>query len=416
MLPDCGAVEDAITVDEALRRIRERARPVAGSETVMLAEACGRILAEDVISTINLPPHDSAAMDGYAVFAADLMPDRDTRLPVIGRAAAGHPFARAALPGEAVRVFTGAPMPRGPDTVAIQEHCIQDGRFVRVRPGTKTGANVRHAGEDVMAGSLAIASGQRLGPQHLALAAAIGRTNLPLRRRLKVAVLSSGDELRQPGETVGPGEIYDANRFAVTGALKDLGCEVTDLGILADDQNAVRHGLSAAAERSDLIVTSGGMSDGEEDHVKTAVRALGALSFWSLAIKPGRPVGMGRIHDVPFVGLPGNPVAALVSFLLLVRPFALALMGASETEPPPWRMRAGFCHAKRVGRREYLCVRIERDGPEGPVAHKLPRQGSHLLSTLSAADGLAALEEGRAAVAAGEIIEVLPFHHGGFRP
>lgn len=404
---ECGAASGSITVDEALRMIRGHAGSVVGSETVGLAMARGRILAADVISPINVPGHDSAAMDGYAVHAADLAESADTRLPIGGRAAAGHPLGRMAVRGEAVRVYTGAPMPSGADTVVMQEDCIPERRFVRIGPGARAGANIRPAGDDVSAGVVALSCGQRLGPQHLALAAALGCHELRVRRRLKVAVFSSGDEIRTPGDALAPGQVYDANRFALVGALQELGCRIDDLGIVGDDASRVRRALARAAADSDLVLTSGGMSDGEEDHMKAAVQALGALTFWSLAVKPGRPVGIGRIDGVPFVGLPGNPVAALVAFLVIGRPLALAIAGASDVAPRSLSLRSGFHHTKRPGRREYLCARLAHDST-GTFVQKLPRQGSHLLSSLVAADGLAVLKEDLTLVEPGDAVGFLP--------
>ncbi len=405
---DCGPTLDSITVDEAVRRIRQRSVAATGSEVVALHEAGGRFLAADVISPINVPAHDSAAMDGYAIYAADLNGNGETRMPVVGRAAAGHPLGREAVRGEAVRIFTGAPMPSGPDTVVMQEDCTREGRFVRISPDVRAGANLRRAGEDVYAGSIVLSSGQRLGPQHIALAAAVGCRELNVRQRLKVAVFSSGDELRDPGESLGAGQVHDANRLAMVGALRELGCVVADLGILRDDADTVRDALADAALTSDLVLTSGGMSDGEEDHVKSAVRALGALSFWSLAVKPGRPVGMGRIGATPFVGLPGNPVAAMVAFMVIARPMVLGLSGASNIKTASLRVRSGFRHVKRAGRREYLCVRLDRADRGEQVVQKLPRQGSHLLSSLAAADGLAALDDGQSSLEVGDTVEFLP--------
>lgn len=220
-------------------------------------------------------------------------------------------------------------------------------------------------------------------------------------------MFSSGDELRDPGDVLAPGQVHDANRFAIIGALQELGCEVIDLGILGDDASGVRRALADAASDNDLVLTSGGMSDGEEDHVKAAVEALGALTFWSLAVKPGRPVGMGRIGATPFVGLPGNPVAAMVAFLVIGKPLALALAGASDIEPRSLSLRAGFRHVKRSGRREYLCARLDHSGGE-TVMQKLPRQGSHLLSSLAAADGLAVLDEDGTLVEPGDAVGFLP--------
>lgn len=404
---DCGT-SDSITVDEALRRIRQRAEAATPTEIVSLDDAEGRFLAADIVSSVNVPPNDCAAMDGYAVLHSELPLGGETRMLVDGRVAAGHPRRDAAAPGSAVRIFTGAPMPLGLDTVVMQEACIREGPFVHIRPGSTAGVHVRRAGEDVRAGEIVLERGQRLGPQHLALAAATGSREVTVRRRLRVAVFSSGDELRNPGQPLSHGEIYDANRFALTGALRHLGCEIADLGILADDAITMRTALANAALSNDLVLTSGAMSDGEEDHVKSVVRGLGALSFWSLAIKPGRPIGVGQIGTTPFIGLPGNPVAAMVGFFVLARPFVLGLSGAKDIEPRTFPVSSNFRHSKRAGRREYLCACLGRDKEGRLVAQKLARQGSHLLSSLALGDGLVALHDDQTIVEAGDLVDFLP--------
>ncbi|HTT80365.1 MAG TPA: molybdopterin molybdotransferase MoeA, partial [Stellaceae bacterium] len=308
---DCFAFGgELLGVDAALALIAERVAPVVEAESVTLAAASGRILARDLIAAIDVPPYANSAVDGYALAHADLSPDRDTLLVVGGRAAAGHPLGRALRPREAIRIFTGAPMPEGADTVMMQEDCTLDGGQVRLKPGIKKGANRRHAGEDVATGAVALAAGRRLRPADLGLAAALGCEDLPVFRSLRVALLSTGDEVRDPGATLPPGTIYDANRIMLAALLRGLGCEVGDLGICADRAAALADTLVAAAATHDLIVTSGGVSTGEEDHVRAAIERLGRLDFWRLAIKPGRPVALGQVRGVPLIGLPGNPVAA----------------------------------------------------------------------------------------------------------
>jgi molybdopterin molybdotransferase len=348
-------------------------------------------------------------VDGYAVFFDDLAAGAETALPVEGRATAGHPLAHRARRGAAVRIFTGAPMPEGLDTVFMQEDCVEDDGKVRLPPGLKRGANRRSAGEDVTAGATVLAAGLRLRAQEIGLAASLGLTELRVYRRLRVALLSTGDEVREPGTPLPPGGIYDANRYALRALIEGLGAEVTDLGILPDERGAIQSALARAAETHDLIVSSGGMSTGEEDHVKAAVEVLGRLHFWRLAIKPGRPVAMGQVGRVPFLGLPGNPVAVMVTFLVLARPLILRLAGATEIVPRSFRAVSGFAYRKKPGRREYLRAKLE-PGPEGTwIAQKFPRDGAGILSSMVDSEGLVVLDETATAGAPGASVPFLPF-------
>jgi molybdopterin molybdotransferase len=395
----------------ALEALRSRIVPVTECQPVPLAGALGRVLAEDLVAPRDVPPHDNSAVDGYAVFHADLDPENETVLPVGGRAAAGHPLGRPARRGEAIRIFTGAPMPPGPDTVMMQEDCVAEGGRVRLRPGIRQGANRRRAGDDVRAGDTVLHAGTRLRPQEIGLAASLGRTELPVFRPLRVALLSTGDEVREPGQELPAGAIYDANRYTLAALLRGLGCAVTDLGILPDRLDVIRDALAGAAGGHDLLLTSGGMSTGEEDHMKAAVESLGSLDFWRLAIKPGRPVALGQVGQVPFVGLPGNPVAVMVTFLLFARPLILQLAGASSDAAAPrlFRVRAGFDHKKKEGRREYLRARLERDAEGRLVARKFPREGAGILSSMVEADGLVELGEEVVRLTAGSEVDFLPF-------
>jgi molybdopterin molybdotransferase len=410
---DCFAFGgELMTVAAALELLRARTVALPGSEPAPLAEAAGRILAADITAPRDVPPHDNSAVDGYAVLHADLAADGETVLPVGGRAAAGHPLDRPVRRGEAIRIFTGAPMPEGPDTVMMQEDCVVEdgGARVRLRPGLRAGANRRRAGEDVRAGSVVLGAGCRLRAQEIGLAASLGFTALPVYRRLRVALLSTGDEVCEPGTApLPPGAIYDANRYALAALLRGLGCTVTDLGIRPDRLDAIRDTLAAAAADHDLVMTSGGMSTGEEDHVKAAVETLGSLHFWRLAIKPGRPVALGQIGRVPFMGLPGNPVAVMVTFLVLARPLLLRLAGAAAAPPRTYRVAAGFEHRKKQGRREYLRTRLERDGRGDWIARKFPRDGAGILTSMVESDGLAVLDESVAGLSVGDPVEFLPF-------
>jgi molybdopterin molybdotransferase len=401
-------------VDEARRLLAETIVPVTASEPVALHDALGRILAEDVVSPVDIPPAPNSAVDGYAVFHADLDPGNDTRLPVIGRVTAGQTELPAARRGTAIRIFTGARLPAGlegagPDTVMMQEDCTLDGDTVVIRPGIKKGANARKAGEDVASGSVVLQRGQKLRAQDVGQAAAVGRREVAVSTRLKVGLFSTGDELREPGQPLDAGAIYDSNRYTIHALLTGLGCAVDDLGILPDRLDAVQAALAAAEDRHDLLVTSGGVSVGEEDHVKAAVEALGKLHLWRLAVKPGRPIALGQVGRVPFVGLPGNPVAVVVTFLTIVRPLILRLMGGRDAPPHTFRVRAGFDHKKKKDRREWVRARLAEDAGGVLTAEKFPREGAGILSSLVAADGLVELPEDLTRLEAGAMVDFLPF-------
>ena len=404
-------------VEEALDLLARSVVRVTGSEPAPLAAALGRILAEDVVSPHDVPPHDNSAVDGYAVFFDDLDPGADTVLPIVGRASAGHPLEGPARRGEAVRIFTGAPMPEGTDSVMMQEDCTLAGdpgaARVVLRPGLKRGANARARAEDVSAGGTVLRTGLRLRPQDLGQAAAVGRRELLVSRPLRVALFSTGDELCEPGATLAAGCIYDSNRTTIHALLTGLGCAVDDLGILADDFEVLRAALAAAGPGHDLIVTSGGVSVGEEDHVRRAVEALGQLHLWRLAIKPGRPIALGQIGQVPFVGLPGNPVAVMVTFLTIVRPMILRLMGGTGLTPHHFRVPADFSHRKKKDRREWLRARLVSDGKAGWRAVKFPRQGAGILTSLVEAEGLVELPEEMTVLEPGTLVDFLPFSEVG---
>ena len=406
---DCFAFGGQLLgVDAALALIQQRVQPVVSEEMAPLAEACGRVLAHDLVAAIDVPPHANSAVDGYAVAHADLLPDQDTVLPVTGRAAAGHPLGHAARPGEAIRIFTGAPMPDGVDTVMMQEDCVVEEGRVRLAPGIKKGANRRHAGEDVAKGAVALPAGRRLKPADLGLAAALGNDRLPVFRQLRVALLSTGDEVREPGQPLAPGMIYDANRVMLMALLQGLGCAVSDLGIRPDRAAALADTLAAASTGHDLIVTSGGVSTGEEDHVKAAIEQLGRLDFWRLAIKPGRPVALGQVRGVPLIGLPGNPVAAALTFAVLARPLILRLAGADAAPPLLVPVKAGFTYRKKAGRREYLRASLVRENGDA-VARRYPKDGAGILSSIVQSDGFVVLDEDMSDVTPGLAVDFLAF-------
>ncbi len=406
---DCFAFGgELLGVDAAIALIEARISPVVDQEIVPLAAAAGRILARDLVARIDVPPHANSAVDGFAIVHADVHSEGDTVLPVTGRAAAGHPLGRIVGRGEAIRIFTGAPMPQGADTVMMQEDCVVEGDRVRLKPGIRQGANRRHAGEDVARGALALAAGRRLKPADLGLAAALGNDTVPVFRPLRVALLSTGDEVCEPGAPLAPGAIYDANRVMLAALLRGLGCAVSDLGIRPDRAAALADTLAAASAGHDLIVTSGGVSTGDEDHVRTAIEKLGRLDFWRLAIKPGRPVALGQVRGVPLVGLPGNPVAAALTFAILARPLILRLSGASIAPPLSFPVAAGFSYRKKQGRREYLRATLARENGT-VVARKYPKDGAGILSSIVQSDGFVILDESVSDFVSGTIVDFLPF-------
>jgi molybdopterin molybdotransferase len=403
---DCFAFGGPMmSVDEAVAIIAGRVTPVRDVETVEIAQADGRILAGNISAPLPLPPFTNSAVDGYAVRSLDLPRKHETAFVVTGRVAAGASATQALGPGHAMRIFTGAPMPPGADTVFMQEDVRLDREGKVVLPeGLKIGANVRPAGEDIPVGSVALAAGHRLRPQDIALAAAFGLTQLEVRRRIRVAVFSTGDELVSPGAPRAAAQLYDSNRFMLMAMLRRLGCEVSDLGIIRDDRDALASGLIKVAGIHDLILTTGGVSTGEEDHVKSAVEKAGKLVLWRMAIKPGRPVAMGIIAGTPFIGLPGNPVASFVTFVHVVRPTVLALAGAAQKPFVSMPVRAGFSYKKKVGRREYVRVAL-RTAEDGALeAAKFPREGAGLLSSLVETDGLVELGEAITQVEPGQSV------------
>lgn len=389
---DCFAFGGKLLpIEDAIEMIASRVTPLGLRETVPIARADGRVLAQDFLAPMSLPPFTNSAVDGYAISHGDLG-EGETTLPIAGRVEAGA-RALAHAPRTATRIFTGALMPAGADTVFMQEDVRVESGNVVLPQGLKPGANVRLAGEDIAEGEIALPRGRRLMPQDVALAAALGAGELSVARPARVAVFSTGNELAPPGETLTTPQIYDSNRFMLLSLLARLGCEAHDLGILRDDREGLARALKDAAQRFDLIVTSGGVSTGEADHVRAAVESVGSLVFWRMAIKPGRPVAMGVIGGAPFVGLPGNPVASYVTQAYVVRPLALALMGARWTAPPPLPVRAAFSYKKKAGRREFVRVSLG-PGEDGVVeARKFPRDGAGLLSSLTQTHGLVVLNE-----------------------
>jgi molybdopterin molybdotransferase len=399
---------DLMRTDEAVAALLAAISPVSACETVGLLESDGRVLAADVVARRTAPPLDNSAVDGYAVRTADLAAP-EVRLPVGGRVAAGRVPDRPIRPGEAIRIFTGAPLPDGVDAVIPQELARPQDDAVWLPP-IKPGANLRPAGEDFHAGTMVLAAGRRLSPQDCGHAAAAGHASLTVRRRPVVALFATGDEMREPGQPDEPGTIVNSNMYVLAGLVRRLGCEPRALGIVPDRPEALRAALAAAAESgADAILTTGGVSVGEEDHVKPVVESLGALHFWRIAIRPGRPLAFGRVGTVPFIGLPGNPVAAWVTFLMFARPALLHLAGAAPVPPQRFPVAAGFAFAKKPGRREWLRGTVRRGDDGRLVAERFPNEGSGIFTSVVASTGLIELPEGMGPVQPGDTVDYLPF-------
>ena len=394
-------------LDEALVELLEHAAPLGRSQTVSTFDADGRVLAQDVVAALDVPAHDNSSMDGYAVRSADWV-DTATLLQVNQRIPAGsHGSALAAM--SAARIFTGAPIPDGADAVVMQEDCTpsQDGS-VCIASQPKTGQWIRKRGEDVTAGSTVLCKGELIAPESIGLAASIGFDKLMVAAPVRVALFSTGDELVMPGDVLPrdmkPGAIYNSNRFFLRALLLRLGCTVTDMGIVPDKLDATKAALAAASASHDLVLTSGGVSVGEEDHIKPAVQALGKLNLWQIAIKPGKPFAYGRIDSAHFIGLPGNPVSSFVTFLLLVRPFIRSLQGAAQLAPESIASRAHFDWPKADKRREFL--RVKRNSAGG--LDLFDNQSSGVLTSAVWADGLVDNPSGKT-IAHGDVVQFIPF-------
>jgi len=394
-----------IPEEEALRLLRAAARPIEAMERLPLAQSYGRILAETLMAPVDVPPADNSAMDGYAVHASDCT-EANTRLWVAQRIPAGKTGAKLG-PRTAARIFTGAPIPEGADAVVMQEYCRREGDDVIISTPVPPGSNVRRRGEDIAHGGKLLDQGTRLQPQHVGLAASVGFNNIPVYRRLRVAVFFSGDELTPPGQPLAPGKIYNSNRYALTGLLQRLGCEIIDLGDAPDTIFATREILAYAKTVADVIISSGGVSVGEEDHVPAAVKALGHLELWNIAIKPGKPLAFGHIGEIPFIGLPGNPVSLFITFCLYARPFLLMSQGLPYQTPRFMWAQADFERPRAHKRREYLRARLVSADEQRDTVQLYPHQGSGILSSLAWAEGLACIPED-SCIARGDMVRYLP--------
>jgi len=397
-------------LNDALAELLGFAAVLPGVEMVSTFEADGRVLVQDVVSALQVPPQDNSSMDGYAVRCADVQQALATEgaLPVLQRIAAGA-SGQPLAPDSVARIFTGAPIPAGADAVVMQEDCeLLESGAIRLKTMPEPGQWIRRAGEDVTQGAVVLSKGERLTPAALGLAASIGLSSLSVARRPKVALFSTGDELVMPGdvapEDMRVGAIYNSNRFFLRALLVRLGCEVTDLGIVPDQLDATQAALQSAALTHDLILTSGGVSVGEEDHIKPAVQSLGALNLWQIAIKPGKPFAYGHVNGTHFIGLPGNPVSSFVTFLLLVRPFLLKLQGVTDVAPKSVAMSAGFTWARADKRREFLRVRRDASG----LLALFPNQSSGVLTSAVWGDGLVDNPPGQT-IEVGDVVAFIPF-------
>ncbi|RLK02737.1 molybdopterin-binding protein [Ruegeria conchae] len=403
---DCFALPAGVNwtpVDDALALLRDRLTVVTGVESAPLMQAAGRILAEDVQAKRSNPPQPNTAVDGYG-FAGPVA-DGPCVLPLVeGRAAAGVPFGGKVPSGHAVRVLTGAALPEGVDTVILEEDVTLDQGHIAFRGPLKKGANARKAGEDVVEGALALPAGRRLTPADLALLSAIGLAEVSVYKVLRVGVLSTGDELVEPGDIAAPGQIYDANRPMLLSLVERMGFEPVDLGSAEDSREALEHRLNHAARQVDVILTSGGASAGDEDHVSALLQEAGAMQEWRIALKPGRPLALGMWDQTPVFGLPGNPVAAMVCTLVFARPALTLMAGAGWQEPQGFDVPAAFEKRKKPGRREYLRARIREGRAE--VFHS---EGSGRISGLSWAEGLVEIEDGARDIQPGDPVRFIPY-------
>ncbi|HOB94534.1 MAG TPA: molybdopterin molybdotransferase MoeA [Aquabacterium sp.] len=411
-----GYDPNALPVAQAQDFIARLVPRVQAVESLAIRSALGRVLARDIVSTIDVPAHDNSAMDGYALRSADLAADGDTLITIAGTALAGEQFAGAVGPGQGVRIMTGAVMPAGCDTVVPQEftRTEADGR-VRIPAGTVTaGDNRRLAGEDLARGEVALAAGRILTPADLGLLASLGQAEVPVFRRLRVAFFSTGDELRSIGEPLDTGCVYDSNRYTIWGMLQRLGVELIDMGVVRDDPAALREAFTRAAASADAVITSGGVSVGEADHTKQVMRDLGEVLFWKIAMRPGRPMAIGRIgepgHQAMLFGLPGNPVAVMVTFYAFVRDALLAMAGATPQPLPLLRAVSTEALRKKPGRTEYQRGIVSQASDGRWQVQITGAQGSGILRSMSQANGMVVLHHGQGNVAAGDLVDVIPFN------
>lgn len=412
--PDPSCEDDydpkSMPVEVAKARIAAAIVPIQTTELLSLRGALGRVLAQDVLAPFDVPAHRNSARDGYALRSEDASDSDEITTRLVGTSFAGHPFAQTLAPGETVRIMTGAAMPDGADAVAMQEHVRVDGDRVTIAAGAARASHVRHPGEDLRAGDAIMAPGRILKPADLGVLASLGLAEVRVYRRIRVAFFSTGDELRSVGESLGHGDIYDSNRYTVYGMLARLGVELVDLGVIPDDEAAVRAAFEDAASCADAVISTGGVSVGDADYVTAMLETLGTVNFWKIAMKPGRPLTFGRVREALFFGLPGNPVSVMVTFYQFVRPALRRLMGSLEAEPPSLQVALSApITNKQPGRVEYQRGILEAAANGHLTVRNTGAQGSHVLNSMSHANCFIVLPLQSSGAAAGEFVEVQPF-------
>ncbi len=405
--PCCSSSSNMLTVEQAIDYLLSKADIKPETEEVELKQALGRVLAEAQTSPVFVPPADNSAMDGYAVNTKDFTPGENTRLPISQRIPAGT-MGKPLAAGTAARIFTGAPVPEDANAIVMQEHTDKDGDCVIVKSTPEAGDHVRRRGEDISSGDEVLTAGLKLRPQELGLAASVGIARLSVYRKLKIAIFSTGDELVTPGQPLKNGQIYNSNLYTITGMVQALNCDIVDLGTVPDDMESTKKVLKEAEASADIIITSGGVSVGEEDYVKAAIEELGSLDMWRVAMKPGKPLAFGRIGNTPFIGLPGNPVSVFVTFCLFARPYILKCQGMENVLPNKIPVVADFDWLKPGPRREFLRAHVEMDNGGNAKASIYPHQGSGVLSSVVWSNGLVEISNERP-IKSGDMVDFIPF-------
>ena len=408
--PSCDEHDPSLlSVEEAQAKIDDLLSPIKQSEQVALREALGRVVAKDVLSPIDVPPHANSAMDGYAVRSEDLPATGTSRLEIVGTSWAGTPFIGEIKPGQCIRIMTGAKMPADADTVIMQEHVTREDDSISITDGHKQGQNVRYPGEDIKQGGPVAHTGRRLTPADLGVLASLGIPDVEVKQKPRVAFFSSGDELRSVGEELGDGQIYDSNRYTLHGMLTRLGVDFTDLGVIRDDRQAIENAFTRAAEMADVVITTGGVSVGDADFVKETLEKLGSVDFWRIAMKPGKPLAVGKINEALFFGLPGNPVSVMATFYQFVLPALWKMAGESEVKPFTLRVPVITPLKKTPGRTDFQRGILTRDDKGQLVVRSTGMQGSHVLTSMSTANCFIILPRDSGSVETGTLVEIQPF-------